>query len=74
MLASLSNLYLELEIISVDISGLSSCPTLHCLLTTYSTDYCTKRIVHNFDLKRPLLLQTQVFRAKQVNEPCIGLT
>ena len=34
VLASLSDLYLELEIISVGVSEPFSCSTLHCLLTT----------------------------------------
>jgi len=34
VLASLSNLYSELEAIFVSASGLSSCSTLHYLLTT----------------------------------------
>jgi len=35
VLVSLSNSYSELESISVDISGLFSYFTLHCLLTTF---------------------------------------
>jgi len=52
VLASLSDLYLELEVISVDIIGLSSCSTLHCLLATYTTNYCSKENIHNFGLRR----------------------
>ena len=50
MLVLLSNLYLELEEISVSVSGLSSCLTLHCLLTT--TDYYLNGKVNNFDLRK----------------------
>ena len=35
-----SDLYSLLNSILVDISRLSSCPALHCLLTTLTTDYC----------------------------------
>ena len=52
MLASLSNSYLELEAISISASGLSSCPILHHLLTTYTTDYCPKEQVNNSGLRR----------------------
>ena len=52
VLASLSDLYLELEIISVNINGPSSYPTLHYLLTTYTTDYCSGKNIHNFDLRK----------------------
>ena len=31
-------------------------------------------LLHVFVIKTPLLLQTQVLRVEQVNEPCIGLT
>jgi len=48
----LSDLYLLLNSISVGVSGLSSCPTLHCLLTTYATDYCPNQIVNYFDLRK----------------------
>ena len=34
VLVSLSNSYSKLKAISVSVSRLSSCPTLHCLLTT----------------------------------------
>jgi len=53
VLASLSNSYSELEVISVDCSGLSSCPILHHLLTTYTTDYCSKKNLYDFGLRRP---------------------
>ena len=52
MLALLSNLYSELEIISVSVSRLSSCPTLHFILATSTTNYCFKKKVNNFGLKR----------------------
>jgi len=35
VLASLSDSYLKLDAISVDASGPSSCPILHCLLTIF---------------------------------------
>ena len=35
VLVSLSDLYSELESISVSVSRPSSCPTLYCLLTTF---------------------------------------
>ena len=37
VLASLSNSYSELDVISVDASGLFSCPTLYYLLTIFFT-------------------------------------
>ena len=49
VLALLSDLYLELEAISVSISGLSSYSTLYCLLTTSTTDYCLKEDVNYFE-------------------------
>jgi len=52
VLALLSDLYLELEVISVGISGPSSCPILHCLLTTYTIDYCLKENIYDFGLRR----------------------
>jgi len=54
VLASLSDLYSELETISVSISGPSSCSTLHCLLTTSTTNYCLKEDVNYFDLRKSL--------------------
>jgi len=39
VLALLSDSYSELEIIFVSVSELSSCPTLHFLLTISTTDY-----------------------------------
>ena len=52
VLVLLSDLYLELEVISISVSGLSSCSILHCLLTTQTTNYCSKKTVNNFDLRR----------------------
>ena len=52
MLASLSDLYLELKVILVSTSGPLSCLILHCLLTTFTTDYCLKEDVNYFDLRR----------------------
>ena len=57
MLASLSNLYLELEAISVSVSRLSSCSILYCLLTICTTNYCFKGILNNFNLRKSLLWQ-----------------
>jgi len=50
ILASLSDLYSKLEAISI--SRPSSYPTLYCLLTTYITNYCSKKDVNNFDLRK----------------------
>ena len=36
MLALLSDLYSELDAISIGASGPSSCPTFNCLLTTFN--------------------------------------
>ena len=52
VLDSLSNLYSELDAISVGVSELSSCPTSRCLLTTYSINYCPKKRVNDFGLRR----------------------
>ena len=52
VLALLSNLYSELEAISISASRLFSCPILYCLLTTYTTNYCFKEKVNNFGLRR----------------------
>ena len=52
MLVSLSKLYSELELISVDVSRLSFCLSSHCLLTIYTTNYCPKKIVYNFVLRK----------------------
>ena len=52
VLSLLSDLYLELDIISVSASELSSCPISHCLLITYSINYYLKRRVNNFGLRR----------------------
>ena len=43
-----SDLYLLLELIFVDVSGLSFCPTSHCLLTTF-----LRKDINNFGLRRP---------------------
>jgi len=51
VLAPLSDSHLELEAILVSVSKFSSCPTLHCLLTTSTTNYCLKEDVNDFDLK-----------------------
>jgi len=52
MLASLSNLYLKLEVILINTSRPSFCFILYYLLTTYTTNYCLKENVNNFDLRR----------------------
>ena len=52
VLDSLSNLYLLLDLIFVDASGPSSCPTSHYLLTIYITNYCPNQIVNYFDLRK----------------------
>ena len=52
MLASLSDSYSELEVISVSVSGPFSYPTLYCLLTTFTTNYCLKEDVNYFNLRR----------------------
>jgi len=52
VLASLFDSYLEPEAILVSASGPSFCPTLHCLLTTSTTNYCLKEDVNDFDLRR----------------------
>ena len=52
VLVSLSESYSELELIFVDISGLSSCPILYYLLTTYTTNYHSKKIVYDFVLRK----------------------
>ena len=51
VLVLLSDLYLELEMIFVSISGLSSCSTLYFLLTTSTTDYYFEKKVDNFGLR-----------------------
>jgi len=52
VLALLSDSYLELEAILVSVSGPSSYSTLHCLLTTFTTNYCLKEDVNYFDLRK----------------------
>jgi len=52
ILALLSNLYSELNIISVDASEHSSYPTLHYLLTTSTTNYYSKKFVNYFILRK----------------------
>ena len=52
VLASLSNLYSELEAISISTSKLSSYPILYCLLTTYITNYCPNKNVNDFVLRK----------------------
>ena len=74
VLGLFSNSYSKLNAISVGVSGLFSCFISHCLLTTYSINYCPKKRVNDFGLKRLFLLQSQDLRVGQVKEPCIGLT
>jgi len=52
VLTLLSDLYSELKAIFISTSGPSSCPTLHCRLTTSTTNYCSKEEVTNFGLRR----------------------
>ena len=47
-----SDLYSLLKSISVSASRPSSYSILYCLLTTFTTDYCLKRTVNNFGLRR----------------------
>jgi len=61
------DLYLLLKSISVGISRPSFYPILYCLLSTSTTDYCLKRIVNNFGLKR-------LFYSKQnLKDACYSL-
>jgi len=48
----LSNLYLELESISVSTSEPSSSLIFYCLLTTYTINYCPNQIINNFVLRK----------------------
>ena len=52
VLDSLSDLYSELDAISVGVSGPSSCSISHHLLTTYFINYCPKKRVNDFSLRR----------------------
>ena len=52
VLVSLLCLHLPSESILVGVSRPSSCLALHCLLTTYSTNYCPSQIVYDFVLRR----------------------
>ena len=45
VLVFFSELYSELDLISVGVSGPSFCFTSHHLLTTYTTNYCPNKIV-----------------------------
>ena len=64
MLNSLLDSYSELEIISISVSGPSSYLISHFLLTTSTTDYCLKKNVYDFDLRR-------LFYSKQdLNDTC----
>ena len=49
VLALLSDLYSELDAISVGVSGPFSCPILYCLLITF----LSRKRVYNFGLRRP---------------------
>jgi len=44
VLALSSDLYFKLDSISINASELSSCFILYCLSTTYSTNYCSKKL------------------------------
>ena len=52
MLDSLSDLYSELEMISVSVSMLSFCLTSHFLLTTSTTNYYFKKNIYNSNLRK----------------------
>jgi len=52
VLVLLSDSYLKLDTISVSASGPSFCSISHCLLTTYSINYCLKKRVNDFGLRR----------------------
>jgi len=52
VLASLSELYSKLDAISIGVSGLSSYLISHHLLTISTTNYCPKKNVNDFVLKR----------------------
>jgi len=52
VLVFFSELYSELDLISVGVSKPSSCSTSHHILTTYTTNYCPNKIVYDFDLRR----------------------
>ena len=56
ILALLSDLYSEL-IISISISRSFSYSILHFLLTTLTTNYCLKRNINDFGLRRLFLLE-----------------
>ena len=49
---------------------------IHLLFILINHNLCVAQttLLHVFVIKTPLLLQTQVLRVEQVNEPCIGLT
>ena len=61
VLVSLSNLYSDKSIL-ISTSRPSSYPILHCLLTTYSTNYCLNQTVCNFDLRK-LFYSRQDFKS-----------
>ena len=61
MLVSLSESYSKLNLISVGVSGPSSCPTLYHLTTTYTTNYYSKEFVNKFVLRK-MFYSRQDFR------------
>ena len=54
ILALLLDLYLKLDLISVSIYKIFAYSTSYCLLTIFATNYCLKRNVNNFGLRRLL--------------------
>ena len=52
VLALLSELYSELNIILVDTSEYSSCLILYYLLTNFSINYCPNQIINYFVLRK----------------------
>jgi len=52
VLVSFSNSYSKLDLISVSASGLSLSLISHYLLTISATNYCSKRFVNNFVLRK----------------------
>jgi len=52
VLVSLSDLYSELDLISVCVSKFSSSFISYFLLTTFSTDCCSKERINDFSLRR----------------------
>jgi len=62
VLLSLSESYSELNAISVDASRYSFYSISHCLLTTYTTNYCPSENINSFDLRK-LFYSKQCFKS-----------